>query len=76
MEMNGPIGFSLIETAPRDGSFIRLRFRTGMLVPENYERIGQWQRHDEMKAGGAWFDSEGHYITPGPLFWAPTVGHH
>lgn len=68
----GPIGFRLIETAPRDGTFIRLRFRPGC-GRENLEAVGQWQEHDEMPTGGSWFDRQGNYITPGPLFWAPPL---
>ena len=67
-EFHGPIGFRHIETAPRDGSFVRLRF--GGLY-EGREQIGRWQSHQHMKAGGAWFDRAGFYISPGPLFWKP-----
>ncbi len=57
-------------TAPRDGTFIRLRCRPGMgrsLDPV----IGHWQSHEEMKVGGWWFDRDGNYISPGPIEWAP-----
>lgn len=67
----GPIGFQHIDSAPRDGRYLRLRFRPGF-GREDREEIGQWQRHDHMKAGGSWFDRHGHYISPGALFWAPT----
>lgn len=63
-DMAGPTGFQFIETAPRDGTFIRLRFRR-----DPREEIGQWQRHTEMPAGGSWFDEQGGYITPGPIYW-------
>jgi len=69
-DLTGPIGFQHIETAPRDGTFIRLRFRPG-LSREEREAVGQWQIHPLMPAGGAWLDPEGYYITPGALFWAP-----
>lgn len=71
-EICGPIGFQHIETAPRDGRFVRLRFRPG-LGRENLEAVGHWQPHAEMPAGGAWFDRDGFYISPGPLFWAETT---
>lgn len=70
-EITGPIGFAHIESAPRDGTFIRLRFRPGF-GREEIEVIAQWQAHDEMPAGGAWFDVHGRYVTPGPLFWRHT----
>lgn len=64
-DLTGPIGFQHIETAPHDGSWVRLRFRR-----REDEEIGQWQNHAHMKTGGSWFDRSGHYITPGPLFWS------
>jgi hypothetical protein len=71
IEITGPVGFAHIESAPRDGSWLRLRFRR-----REDEETGQWLAHPEMKAGGSWFDRRGCYITPGPLFWAPhTNGH-
>lgn len=75
VDFSGPFGFRHIETAPRDGTFIRLRFRPGF-GREGMEAIGQWQPHQEMKSGGSWFDRDGSYITPGPLFWAPEVNSH
>lgn len=66
-DRSGPIGFGHIETAPRDGTFVRLRFGG---LHEDREEIGHWQAHAHMKCGGAWFDRAGFYITPGPLFWA------
>lgn len=66
--------FRPISVAPRDGTFVRLRFRPFILRPADHEQIGQWQAHDEMPAGGAWFDRGGHYITPGPIEWAPEIG--
>lgn len=71
-EITGPIGFQHIETAPRDGSFVRLRFRPGF-GREDREEVGHWQVHEDMKAGGSWFDRDGFYITPGPLFWAAPI---
>ncbi len=68
-EIAGPVGFHFIETAPRDGTFVRLRFRPG-IGREDREEIGQWQPHTEMKSGGAWFRQDGSYITPGPLYFA------
>lgn len=62
----GPVGFKFIDSAPRDGSFLRLRFGANF---GDREEIGQWQSHDEMKAGGHWFDEQGYYITPGPVYW-------
>lgn len=59
--------------APKDGTFVRLRFRPGV-GRELREAVGQWQAHEEMLAGGAWFDREGNYITPGPYMWAPEHG--
>ena len=67
-----PPGFKSIAIAPRDGSYIRLRFRAG--IGRDQEVVGQWQPHEEMPAGGHWFDPDGNYITPGPLFWAPENG--
>ncbi len=69
-DLTGPTGFQHIDTAPRDGSFVRLRFRR-----VEGEQVGQWLAKDHMKAGGAWFDRDGFYVTPGPLFWAPTTIH-
>ncbi len=68
-----PTGFKPLATAPRDGTFVRLRFRPG-LGRETWESIGQWQPREDMPAGGHWFDHDGYYITPGPLFWAPENG--
>lgn len=65
--------WKLIATAPRDGTFIRLKVREGVLR-KNTEFVGHWQRHDEMPAGGAWFDREGFYLTPGPIYWKPEQG--
>lgn len=73
-DLTGPIGFLLIESAPHDGTFIRLRFRPGLMMPAEREVVAQWQQHDEMPVGGWWFDREGFYVTPGPLFWAPESG--
>ncbi len=69
-DLTGPPGFQHIETAPRDGSWLRFRFRR---VEYEEEIVGQWQNHAGMKTGGSWFDRSGHYITPGPLFWAPAL---
>ena len=69
----GPIGFRHIETAPKDGTFVRLRFGQHSILSRADEEIGQWQEHEYMKAGGAWFDRDGFYVTPGPLFWAPAT---
>lgn len=74
-EIVGPVGFQNIENAPRDGSFVRLRFRPTLVMPEDHEVVGRWQPHEEMPAGGWWFTRDGCYITPGPLFWAPTRFH-
>lgn len=71
-DLTGPIGFQHIETAPRDGTFVRLRFRPWLLMPAEHEVVARWEPHDEMKAGGWWFDRKGCYVTPGPLFWAPS----
>lgn len=71
MDTAGPTGFQHIETAPKE-KYVRLRFRPG-LNREDREEIGIWLPHSEMPAGGAWFDEDGNYITPGPLFWAPTI---
>jgi hypothetical protein len=65
IEAAGPIGFRFIEDAPRDGTFVRLRFRR-----VEGERIGRWVPDAALKGGGAWFDSDGGYITPGPIYWA------
>lgn len=66
-------GFKPISSAPRDGTYVRLRFRPG-IGRDGLEAIGQWQPHDEMPAGGSWFDRDGCYITPGPTCWAPEIG--
>jgi hypothetical protein len=60
-------------TAPRDGTFIRLHFRPIMDCPRP-DVVGQWQDHEEMPAGGSWFDRDGNYITPGPIAWSPEHG--
>jgi hypothetical protein len=64
---HGPVGFRFMEDAPKDGRFVRLRFRR-----VEGEVRGRWQEHPEMKAGGWWFDADGNYISPGPLYWAPS----
>lgn len=69
-DVSGPVGYQHIETAPKDGSWLRFRFRR---VEYDDEVIGRWELHAEMKTGGSWFDRDGCYITPGPLFWAPAV---
>lgn len=66
--------FRAIDSAPKDGTYVRLRFRPWLLMPADFEVIGQWQPHDEMPAGGWWFDREGCYVTPGPVSWAPEFG--
>lgn len=66
----GPVGFQHIETAPKDGSWLRFRFRN---VEYKKEIVGRWEPHAEMNTGGSWFDPDGCYITPGPLFWAPVL---
>jgi hypothetical protein len=65
-----PVGFKPIETAPKDGTFIRLKPRFAWAR----ETVGCWVAHAEMKAGGAWFDTEGYYVTPYPRYWAPQNG--
>lgn len=72
--MNAPHGFRPINSAPRDGTFMRLRFRPGILRPADREEIGAWQAHSDMPAGGSWFTRAGEYISPGPLYWAPETG--
>lgn len=71
MTRAGPIGFRHIETAPKDGTFVRLRFRPGLWMPDDHEVEARWEPHEEMVAGGWWFTIDGGYVTPGPLFWAP-----
>lgn len=66
-DVAGPVGYQHIETAPKDGSWLRFRFRR---VEHANEVVGRWESHAEMKTGGSWFDREGCYITPGPIFWA------
>lgn len=72
-EIVGPVGFQNIENAPRNGTFVRLRFRPSVWLPEDHEVEARWQPHEEMHAGGYWFDRHGYYVTPGPLFWAPLL---
>lgn len=72
-DIDGLTGFKPIGTAPKDGTFVRLRFAPG-LGREHWEAVGQWQPHHEMKSGGAWFDRDGYYISPGPVVWAPETG--
>lgn len=72
IEFAGPDGFRFMEDAPRDGSFVRLRFRPSVWMPDDHEIVAHWQPHEEMKVGGWWFDRDGYYVTPGPLFWAPS----
>lgn len=76
---HGPIGFRFIEDAPRDGSFIVLRFAPNVLdriadelgePTDPHEVIGHWQNHAEMKTGGAFFDHEGFYLSPQPKYFA------
>ena len=69
-----PAATKPIVSAPRDGTFVRLFFRPGLMRDGLEPRTGQWQAHAEMPAGGAWFDRGGHYITPGPIAWAPEMG--
>ncbi len=66
-----PPGFRRLDTAPHDGTFIRLRFRPG-LGRETWEIVGRWQVMEDGYSG--WWDREGVRITPGPLFWAPEQG--
>lgn len=73
-DLAGPIGFRLIEHAPHDRTFVRLRFRPALWMPAEHEVVAQWQPHAEMKAGGWWFTRDGGYVSPGPLFWAPEHG--
>jgi hypothetical protein len=63
-----------IATAPRDGTFVRLYFRPGFGRETANGILGQWQVHEEMPAGGSWFDKAGNYITPGPIAWLPETG--
>lgn len=69
-EITGPVGFQHIDTAPKDGTLVRLRFRPG-LGREDREEIGLWVESEAMIGRGHWLSDEGYYITPGPLFWAP-----
>lgn len=71
--LNPPEGFKNVASAPKDGTFIRLRFRPG-LGREAWEVVAKWAKHDDMPAGGWWFDRDGCYVTPGPLYWAPEQG--
>lgn len=64
-----------IETAPRDGTFLRLRSRASPLYPHGYQTQGRWEPHEEMPAGGAWFDADGNYVSPYPIAWAPIQVH-
>lgn len=66
-----PAGFKYIDTAPLDGTYIRLRFRPG-LGRENWEAVGQWKITDGGFVG--WWERNGDRIMPGPLFWAPEHG--
>lgn len=66
-DLTGPVGYQHIETAPKDGTWLRFQFRR---VEYEDEVIGRWEPHAEMKTGGSWFDRQGCYITPGPIFWA------
>jgi hypothetical protein len=65
--------FRPIASAPRDGTFIRLRFRPNILRPAEEEAIGCWQDDAILPAGGYWRDREGGYIG-GPMLWAPEAG--
>jgi hypothetical protein len=69
-----PDGFKTIDCAPRDGTFVRLRFRPGILMMGDHEELGAWRPDASMIAGGWWFNRGGFYVTPGPLFWAPEEG--
>lgn len=72
--IRAPEGFRSIASAPRDGTFVRLRFRPGV-GRETWETAGQWRALSGADLpGGAWFDRDGNYVTPGPLFWAPEQG--
>lgn len=66
-----PPGFKYLDTAPFDGTFIRLRCRPG-IGRDNRETVGQWRVMPDGFCG--WWDRSGFYISPGPLFWAPEHG--
>lgn len=70
-EIVGPTGFRNIEDAPRDGSFVRLRFRPSVWMSDDHEVQARWVADAGMRADGWWCDRQGYYVTPGPLFWAP-----
>jgi hypothetical protein len=73
-DVAGPIGSQHIETAPRDGTPVRLRFQRGdgsivdSMRPD--ETVGRWLAIEDMKTGGAWFDLDANYLL-GPVYWAP-----
>lgn len=64
--------WKVICLAPKDGTFLRLRCGTNRLGGNGWgETVGHWQSHEDMKAGGAWFDRDGCYLSPWPQMWAP-----
>jgi hypothetical protein len=56
-----------ISTAPKDGTFVRLYFKRGFGQELLDGTIAQWQAHEAMPAGGAWFCRSGSYITCGTV---------
>jgi hypothetical protein len=68
-----PLGFKYIDTAPHDGTFIRLQFNPLRLLDiQHPEMVGQFRIEEGGKFCG-WFNKEGEYL-PWPLFWAPVEG--
>lgn len=66
-----PAGFKYIDTAPLDGTFVRLAYRPLRLMNIQYpEAVGQF-RNDDGFLG--WFGRDGGLLH-WPLFWAPVEG--
>lgn len=66
-----PAGFKYIDTAPLDGTFVRIAYRPLRLMNIQYpEAVGQF-RNDNGFLG--WFGRDGGLLH-WPLFWAPAQG--
>lgn len=65
-----PPGFKRLDTAPFDGTFVRLRYRPFVGCDQG-ERIGRWRVMPDGFMG--WFNKDDE-VVGAPLFWAPIDG--